>query len=342
MESPGAVPAGMTGWREATERALYGPDGFYRRPGRGPGAHFRTSVHASGLFATAIARLADTLGLRAVLDLGSGRGELLRQLAGRGPGLALAGLDIGPRPDDLPAHVAWLERLPDRISGTLVVANEWLDDVPVDVAVRSGSGRRLVLVDPLDGSEAVGARLSDADAAWVERWSPTADRAEIGRPRDEAWADLVGRLDAGAALAVDYGTRPGDRTSGSPELGAGPGDATLAAYRDGVRVPAVPDGSCDITSHVAFAACAAAGRAAGADAELLLRQRDALARLVPAPRLLSATGDAGSYLRSLAARAELAELTARGGLGDFWWLLQSVGVPLPPLGAGPSPAVRGD
>ena len=43
-------------WRVATERALYGPDGFFRR--HRPGAHFRTSVHASPLFAEAVARLA--------------------------------------------------------------------------------------------------------------------------------------------------------------------------------------------------------------------------------------------------------------------------------------------
>ncbi len=50
-------PAGeWTGWRAAAEAALYGPDGFYRRP-EGPAGHFRTSVHASPLFADAVARL---------------------------------------------------------------------------------------------------------------------------------------------------------------------------------------------------------------------------------------------------------------------------------------------
>ena len=54
-------------WRAATERALYGHDddpggarngegeGFFVR--EGPAAHFRTSVHASPLFAGAVARL---------------------------------------------------------------------------------------------------------------------------------------------------------------------------------------------------------------------------------------------------------------------------------------------
>ncbi|MEU7702606.1 hypothetical protein AB0B81_30845, partial [Streptomyces sp. NPDC039028] len=70
------------GWRQATERALYGPGGFYLRP-EGPAGHFRTSVHASPLFAGAVARLlaevAEELGTSEVdlVDVGAGRGELL-------------------------------------------------------------------------------------------------------------------------------------------------------------------------------------------------------------------------------------------------------------------------
>ncbi|MEU3502835.1 hypothetical protein ABZ726_19445, partial [Streptomyces hundungensis] len=43
------------GWRAAAEEALYGDGGFYLRP-EGPAGHFRTSVHASPLFAAAVAR----------------------------------------------------------------------------------------------------------------------------------------------------------------------------------------------------------------------------------------------------------------------------------------------
>ena len=65
-------------------QALYGPDGFYTRPGPGPAAHFRTSAHASPIFAGALARLlsiVDTALGRPdpldVVDVGAGRGELL-------------------------------------------------------------------------------------------------------------------------------------------------------------------------------------------------------------------------------------------------------------------------
>ncbi|PWS51238.1 hypothetical protein DLE01_13710, partial [Streptomyces sp. FT05W] len=69
-------------WQRAAETALYGEEGFYRRP-EGPAGHFRTSVHASPLFATAVARLlagtARELGTDSVdlVDVGAGRGELL-------------------------------------------------------------------------------------------------------------------------------------------------------------------------------------------------------------------------------------------------------------------------
>src|SRR5712664_3084596 len=79
--------SGFYPWASAMERALYGPDGFYRTPG-GPAAHFRTSVHASPLFASAILRLLrevdEALGRPSELtlvDVGAGRGELSATVA---------------------------------------------------------------------------------------------------------------------------------------------------------------------------------------------------------------------------------------------------------------------
>ena len=78
----GRAGRGRRGWRAATEAALYGPGGFYRRP-EGPAGHFRTSVHASPLFAQAVARLLCRVdeALRRppaldFVDMGAGRGEL--------------------------------------------------------------------------------------------------------------------------------------------------------------------------------------------------------------------------------------------------------------------------
>ncbi|MGC4762730.1 hypothetical protein ACLQ20_07730, partial [Micromonospora sp. DT46] len=74
-------------WRDAMERSLYGPGGFFVS-GSGPAGHFRTSVHASPAFADALLRLVQqvdaALGHPAdlrVVDVGAGRGELLRALS---------------------------------------------------------------------------------------------------------------------------------------------------------------------------------------------------------------------------------------------------------------------
>ncbi|WP_031077360.1 SAM-dependent methyltransferase [Streptomyces sp. NRRL S-118] len=328
------------GWRAATESALYGPDGFYLRP-EGPAGHFRTSVHASPLFAAAVARLlarvAEELGTDEVdlVDVGAGRGELLAGVLAAAPaGLRVRAhaVERAARPAGLDPQISWAERLPAGVRGVLF-ANEWLDNVPVDVAEADGSGTpRYVEVAP-DGTERLGAPVAGADARWLARWWPLrepGERAEIGRPRDAAWAGAVGSLSAGLAVAVDYAHAAGAR----PPFG------TLTGFRAGREVPPVPDGTCDITAHVALDACAAAGApvaagaagaagpAAGTDrgAELVT-QREALRRLGitgARPPLETARTDPAGYVRALAAAGEAAELTARGGLGDFTWLLQPV------------------
>lgn len=308
------------GWREATERALYGDGGFYLRP-EGPAGHFRTSVHASPLFAGAVARLltevAAPLGPGPVdlVDVGAGRGELLTGVLAALPAgfpVRAYAVERAARPAGLDPRIDWRDTIPSGIRG-LLFANEWLDNVPVDVAEVDSEGvARLVLVRP-DGTETLGAPVAGADAEWLDRWWPLTEpgtRAEIGRPRDEAWAGAVSSLDAGLAVAVDYAHTKGAR----PPFG------TLSGFRGGREVAPVPDGSCDITAHVALDACAGAG------AELVT-QREALSRLGVSgarPPLSLASSDPAAYVRGLAAAGEAAELTSRGGLGDFGWLHQRV------------------
>ena len=98
---------------------------------------------------------------------------------------------------------------------------------------------------------------------------------------------------------------------------------TLTGFREGRETTAVPDGSCDITAHVALDACALPGGR-------LLTQREALCALGVTgarPPLTLASTDPAAYVRALASATEAAELTAPGGLGDFRWLLQPVGIP---------------
>lgn len=323
------------GWQEAAETALYGDGGFYRSQ-EGPAGHFRTSVHASPLFAAAVARLlVRTAGeLRTscvdLVDLGAGRGELLTGVlaalpAEGGDGLTVRAyaVELAARPPGLDPRVQWCAKPPQGVCG-LLFANEWLDNVPVPVAETDPDGvERYVLVRTADGAERLGEPVSGADAQWLRRWWPSAgpgSRAEIGRPRDEAWADAVAALSGGLAVAVDYCHVREER----PPFG------TLTGFRAGREVRPVPDGSCDLTSHVALDACAAAG---GPGAEIRT-QREALRQLGitgERPPLSLASSDPAGYVRALASAGEAAELTSRGGLGDFGWLTQRVG-PLSPSG----------
>jgi SAM-dependent MidA family methyltransferase len=353
------------GWREATEEALYGPSGFYRRS-EGPAGHFRTSVHASPLFAGAVARLLcrldaalghpDTL---AFVDMAAGRGELVTgvlaalpaDVASRARGYAVERAD---RPAGLDRRITWLAEPPKGITG-LLFANEWLDNVPVDVAEVGPDGvPRLVLVRG-DGSERLGEAVTGADARWLRNWwwppagarlartpAPGArpdrtlpqgarlpqgahtsaeeplvpaegSRAEIGLPRDLAWASAVSALDRGLAVAVDYAHFAGGR----PPFG------TLTGFREGRETAPVPDGSCDITAHVALDACALPGGR-------VVTQRAALRALGVSgarPPLTLASTDPAAYVRALAGAGAAAEITAPGGLGGFGWLLQPIGFP---------------
>lgn len=313
-------------WKEATERALYGPAGFFRRPGPGPAGHFRTSVHASPLFAGALGRLLvrldEALGHPdpfEIVDVGAGRGELLGALSGAVPSdlqrrMRRTAVEVAARPDGLDPAIAWTAHPPAGSTG-LLIATEWLDNVPLDVAV--GDPPRYLHIDGR-----VGVRVTPDDERWLRAWWPTpADagaRAEIGRTRDEAWAAAVSTVERGLAVAVDYGHLRGER----PMFG------TLAGHRDGQRVDPVPDGSCDISAYVAMDAVAAAGAAmAGAVAPTLVRQRAALRALGVdgrrPPRSLAREDPAG-YVRALALASTVAELTDPDGLGGHWWLLQPV------------------
>jgi SAM-dependent MidA family methyltransferase len=298
-------------WQAAAAEALYGPGGFFLR--ERPAAHFRTSVAATPLFGTAVRRLAglvdEALGYPDpfdVVDVGAGRGELLSALPDVPGRWRLTGVDLATA--DVP--YAWRSEIPE-VEG-LLFANEWLDDVPVDVLV---DGRLIEVA--ADGSERPGAVAPAEDLAWARRWWPDADRVEVGRPRDLAWAAAAGRVRRGLAVAVDYGHTVADRR------------ATLTGYRDGRQVPPVPDGSCDLTAHVALDACAAATGAR------LMRQREALHMLgISArrpPGQLAETDPLG-YLALLQQAGQAGELLDPDRLGGFGWLVQPVGIPDPLTG----------
>ncbi|HEY5835479.1 SAM-dependent methyltransferase [Streptomyces sp.] len=404
-------------WRVAMDRALYGPAGFFVR--ERPAAHFRTSVHASPSYARAVAellrRVDQALGHPDPLDfadVGAGAGELCEGVLAALPADTLRRLRVhavekAPRPAGLDPRVTWHATAPPSLRG-LLFANEFLDNVPLDVAAPDAHGTpRYLLVHP-DGRERLGEPVRGQDAEWLRRWWPllpekagaeghapgaagsgehapgrrarpgepredrhptpvshgpaAADRgdrpqgdrrsashshglgvsppkagggrenpapvraghprgpedlapspaeglrAEIGAPRDTAWASTVASLTAGLAVAVDYGHTRGTR----PPYG------TLTGYRGGRQVPPIPDGSCDLTAHVAMDALPGT----------LLTQRSALRALGISgqrPPLALASQDPAAYVRALSEASEAAELTDEAGLGRFLWLATPVG-----------------
>ncbi|WP_051940190.1 SAM-dependent methyltransferase [Phaeacidiphilus oryzae] len=334
------------GWAEAAERALYGPGGFFRSA-EGPAAHFRTSVHASPRFADAVAGLARLIGAGTVVDVGAGRGELLTALAGRLPdSVRLVGVELADRPAGLDPRIGWAEAVPEFPAEApgLLFANEWLDNVPVEIAEVDGEGTaRYVLVDPESGAERLGDPVSGTDAEWLRRWWPLAAadgaegvepgfRAEIGCPRDRAWASAVARLPRGLAVAVDYAHAAGAR----PPFG------TLTGYREGREVRPVPDGTSDLTCHVALDSCLAAAEERAKESgisvhSLWTTQRAALRALgvhAERPPLAMAATDPAGYLTALAAAGEAGELVDQAGLGGFGWAIQSVDMAIPARLAG--------
>ncbi|GAA2145122.1 SAM-dependent methyltransferase [Glycomyces algeriensis] len=304
----------MTGferWGAAMARALYGPGGFYRR--ELPGRHFATSAQTPA-FAGAIATLADQvdegLGRPAgftVVDVGAGGGELLERLSGLlDERVRLVAVDLRPRPAYLPGRVEWLAEPPERIEG-LLIACELLDNVPCDVAVVDARGRARYEEVSAAGETRLGDRVTKEDDAWLAEWWPIiseGERAEIGAPREALWRNLTARLVRGTALAIDYGHVRDDR----PKAG------TMTGFKDGRETPPVPDGTRDVTAHVAVDAVAC---------DRLEPQRDALLRLgldATLPPLPMAFQDPVGYAQALAHASAAARLTDPAGLGAHWWL----------------------
>jgi SAM-dependent MidA family methyltransferase len=279
----------VTTFREAWQTALYGPDGFYRR--ERPAAHFRTSVHASALFGQAIARLARAVDADQVVDIGAGSGELGKVV--RAEGLPVVEIELD---DDLPSSLTGL-----------VIANEWLDNIPCELVEWDDDGVPRYLSAGLTQGNVVDGN----DLHWLQQWWPgePGDRAEIGRTRDEAWAAVVDRLADGAlAIAIDYGHLRSDR----PPYG------TVTGFRAGRECEPVLDGSCDVTAHVAWDSL---------DGSLVL-QRDALRALgvsAARPSLELAQTEPLRYVAELSSAGEAAELLDPSGLGGFGWVWTAVG-----------------
>ena len=203
----------------------------------------------------------------AYVELGPGRGTLasdaLRVMRGQGlapqvhlvegspelrrvQGERLAGAvfhdDLSTLPGDMPL---------------LLVANEFLDALPIRQLVKTGSGWREVLVG-LDGegfAPVAGAKPMDAAVPEEQRGAQDGTVLETCPGAAAVVEDVARRLAAqgGAALFVDYG-------HDAPRTGS-----TLQAVRRHEKVDAFAHpGECDLTAHVDFDQARRTVEAAGA------------------------------------------------------------------------------
>ncbi len=311
----------LRSWFDTWLECAYGTDGFWRRSW--PDEHFRTAATTTRLLAEALAAVADRLSVADVVDVGAGRGELIGALAGLRPRLRLSGIDLRARPASLPAEVGWAEDLWDvryarwttgqaeaLLAGddpALVVAAEWLDDLPCPIVHHEADGWHEIVVDE-GGTERPGPRLASAELDWADRWWPAGRRAEVGLPRDRAWAALAAavRRRGGGLVLIDYGH----------DLDSRPTDGSFIAYRDGRSVPRIPSSELNLTAHVCIDAVRATGETVGLRTVLDSRQDRALARLLPSEH------HEVDPLQDLARRSERAALGSTYGWGTHRWLIQ--------------------
>ena len=166
----------------------------------------------------------------------------------------------------------WADRLDDIPEGalTLILANEYLDCLPIRQAVARDDGwreRRVGVSD--DGALAFLEGPMWGDFRAPERYRP-GEVWEWSRPLAAVGIEVGRRLAAGpgAALFIDYGR---DRS--------GPGDTLQALRGHGREHPLENPGLADLTAHVDFPAFADAATRAGAVARPVETQGGFLRRL---------------------------------------------------------------
>jgi len=281
---PDDKAASTASWSAAWADSQFGEAGFYRT--HRAEDEFRTSVHVDRQLARALAeritreRQRSQVSDFAVIDIGAGDGSLLLHLRGLlPPDITYLAVDLRPPPPGLPDDIAWIQRCINDGSADItgrdsewngvLIAHEFLDDVPCDVLeLDEELVPRVVLVDPETGGEEIGPAIDDTaarrfiddptgSAHWLERWWPATRplaRREVGLARDRMWARLR-RVLSGTAIAIDYSHRLPERRRGVWDGG------TLQGFKKGRPHRPIPDGSMNLTAHVALDACASSGGA---------------------------------------------------------------------------------
>ena len=329
----------MQSWVEAWTGSA---NTFYS--GQWPADHFATAPShstavAEGLvhhLSYAIEHLHDGgyFGVIDVCEVGGGDGTLMTQVLAlavqQHPAVEFRSrvIELRPRPPQLASTIEWIHgpmetHLPESIRG-LIFAHEVLDDVPLTLAQYDESlALRQVMVNSATGDEELGEPISAKDREWVSRWWPhqsVGGRVEIGASRDQVWAAIASTVSTGIAIAIDYAHNQEQRSLGSFARG------TLTGFRNGYACQPVPDGSMNITAHVALDACAVAAERACTPRPVttaLSSQRDILGVLDYSDAPPQSPHDA---LVAIAQHSQRELVRDTQGFGAFAWLIHHIGM----------------
>ena len=310
---------------------------FYAGPD--PLAHFITAPEISQAFGECLGLWAAVTWQQIgspdpvwLVELGPGRGTLMadawRAVCAMMPPFAAAArialVEASPslrarqRETGLPA--CWFDAMVDVPPGpAIVIANEFMDALPIRQFIRRGDGWRERWV---------------ADAAFVERptdavlpEAPEGSVAERGEAAQALVAGLSARIrqDSGAALILDYG----------PDSG-GFGDSLQALRHHQAADALAAPGSADLTAHVDFAALARAAAPAAVHGPLpmglFLQRLGLVSRAAILARLAQgSSGSAGGQPGLILSGAQ--RLVAAEGMGSLFRAL-CLGQPGRPVPAG--------
>lgn len=322
--------------------------GYYvKRDPLGAGGDFITSPEISQMFgeligvwmATVWRQMGAPENLR-IIELGPGRGTLLddalratKAVGGFREAAVLHLVEISPALREIQEQrlaktglaMLWHDRLEDVTGGpSIIVANEFIDALPVHQAVKQQDGwhERVVTVnaeanlafdtapEPLRFFDTSLPRaLRQAPLGSIYEWRADTIALELGRRTREE----------GAALIIDYG-----------HTDSGLGDTLQAVARHAFTDPLRAPGLADLTAHVDFEALAQCAETMGARIHGPIRQRDLFLRLGIEKR---AAALKSAVSKEKAAEIELAfsRLLAGGarGMGE---LFKAIAIAAPKLG----------
>jgi NADH dehydrogenase [ubiquinone] 1 alpha subcomplex assembly factor 7 len=322
--------------------------GYYvKRDPLGAGGDFITSPEISQMFgeligvwmATVWRQMGAPENLR-IIELGPGRGTLLddalratKAVGGFREAAVLHLVEISPALREIQEQrlaktglaMLWHDRLEDVPGGpSIIVANEFIDALPVHQAVKQQDGwhERVVTVnaeanlafdtapEPLRFFDTSLPRaLRQAPLGSIYEWRADTIALELGRRTREE----------GAALIIDYG-----------HTDSGLGDTLQAVARHAFTDPLRAPGLADLTAHVDFEALAQCAETMGARIHGPIRQRDLFLRLGIEKR--------AAALKSVVSKEKAAEIELAfsrllaGGARGMGELFKAIAIAAPKLG----------